>query len=559
MSYFIRALTWINLFSIIYSVNIYAEEPEESISDLADRFSDGEYAIIRYLEENPIDPRKADIEDLLDIPGFTRALARRVIAAVNKSKGDSQWILFLSSEDRRKIHKYKRILMLPSVRNYDLSLRYTRSDVTNLDNNQDDRYIHLESDRANLLGRIRSGNGTTEVTGYAIFNLLNKQLRVYTGDFLPDFAMGLVARGQSFYYPFSYRYPLNKYRWISRGNYFYGKVIRGMAVDYEKYFFRSLVYNGRIREYDDGKFDFSNDTFKGGRAEVKIGESKIGVSIVEEGGSIPEYYTGIDSRFKKGNLDLGFEMAISPGGGRAISCAGKIKSKKTKTGLIIYDVNRLYSNLLGKIPADGRKVKGEQRGVSAVVERELSRRFYLRCSIERWTNRRSYSLANKLSLRFQLIKKLKRKKVRLEWKYSENKTVGLVPRKIENISGANTLKFLFTSEPGVNFRFRNSIMVPWGEGYLGYLIVPSVRFLFLDGHIKGDFSLALYKALEGNPIYYCYQPSVKGSFAWKYLSGSGMRGVCGLEISWKNTIFHTLFSVDSTSKIYMTIQLIMEL
>ena len=145
--------------------------------------------------------------------------------------------------------------------------------------------------------------------------------------------------------------------------------------------------------------------------EVRIRESKIGASIVEEGGSIPEHYTGIDSRFKKGDLDIGFEMALSPGGGRAVSCAGKIKNTKTKTGFLIYDVNRLYSNLLGRIPADGRKVNGEQRGLSAVVEREISRRFYLRCSIERWTNRRSYSLERKLSLRFQLIKKLKRKKL----------------------------------------------------------------------------------------------------------------------------------------------------
>jgi hypothetical protein len=149
--------------------------------------------------------------------------------------------------------------------------------------------------------------------------------------------------------------------------------------------------------------------------------------------------------------------------------------------------------------------------------------------------------------------------MRLEWKYVESKTVGLIPREIEYVPGSNTLKFLFTSEPGVNFRFRNSLMVPWGEGYLGYLIVPTVRFLFLDKHIKGDLSLAMYKALEGNPFYYCYQPSVKGSFAWKYLSGSGMRGVCGLEISCESAIFHVLFSVDSTSQIYMTIQLIMGL
>jgi hypothetical protein len=371
--------------------------------------------------------------------------------------------------------------------------------------------------------------------------------------------MGLVASGHSFYYPFSYRYPLNKYKWISKGTYFYGRVIRGMAADYRKGFFRALIYNGVIREYDDGRFNFGDDTFRGGRMEVGIGESRVGVSIVEEGRGVSAHYTGLDGRCEKGNLNLAFELALSPSGGRAFSCGGKVKKAKTKTGFLVYKVDNSFSNSMGKIPADGRKVNGEQGGMSAVIERELIRRLYLRCSIERWINRRSYSLSKKLSSSLQLIKKLNRKKLCLEWKHGEYGRGILVPWGIESISGSNALKFLFTCKSGEYFSFRNAIGVPWGKDYFGYLIAPSVRFFSPDGHFKGDFSLAFYKALKGTPIYYYYQPSVEGSFAWKYLSGSGFRSTLGFEISCKRTSFHMLFSTDSSGRMDIIIQVVMKL
>ncbi|MCD6380021.1 hypothetical protein J7M07_06225 [bacterium] len=559
MNFITRILTWINFFLILGNVNLFAEEPDEYISDLTGGFSEGEYRIIRYFEDNPIDPNEAEIEYLLDIPGFPGTLAERVIAAVKKSGGSSEWILLLSPDDRKRIYNYKRFLILPFARNYDLSLRYTRRCLTVLPYCRDDGYIRIENGLSSFRVKIRSSCDITEVTAYSLFNLLNKQLRVHTGDFLPDFAMGLVASGHSFYYPFSYGYPLNKYKWVSMGTYFYGRVIRGVAADYKKGFLRALIYNGVIREHDDARFNFGGDPFRGGRMEVRIGESRFGVSVVEEGSAVSARHTGLDARCEKENLNLAFELALSPSGGRAFSCGGKIKNAKMKTGFLVYKVDHSFSNSMGKIPSDGRKVNGEQGGMSAVVERGLARRLYLRCSIERWVNRRSYSLSEKLSLSLQLIKKLKRKKLCLEWKYGEYKREILVPRGIEYISGSNALKFLFTCKGGEYFSFRNSIRVPWSEDYFGYLIAPSLKFLFPNGHFKGDFSLAFYKALEGTPFYYYYQPSVEGGFAWKYLSGSGFRSTLGFEISCKRILFHMLFSTDSSGQMDIIIQVIMKL
>ncbi|MDZ7860201.1 MAG: hypothetical protein U5O15_05985 [Candidatus Krumholzibacteriota bacterium] len=558
MTLFIRACIFINISLILTNVNLSAEIYDDSAAGSIEGFSEEEYRVIKFLQDNPVDLYKASVGDLMEIPGFTIPLARRVIKAVNQSEDDSDWMLLLSPRDRKEIVKYKRFIIIPSVKGYNFELRYTSRHLLDSDGYTDDGYIHLENEWADFSGRIRRRGGAPEMTAYVLFDLIERHLSFYVGDFLPDFAMGLVAEGQTFYYPFSYSYPLNNYRFISKGTYFYGKVIRGMATCYKRGLFRIFIFNGLMRKYKDGKFIFSDNLYRGGRLETKIGESKVGASIIRDGTSSGNY-AGIDARIKRGSLDLGLELALSAEGGKALSCAGSIKKRKTKAGILLYNVNRYFGNSLGRIPADGRKLNGMQRGISVVVEREFLKDLSLRCSIERWMNRRSYLLENKLSLRFQLIRKMSNKKIRLAWKHSEKEKKGAMLREIEPFSASNTLKLLFNCKAGEHVKIRNSMKIPWEEDSYGYLIAPSVEFTFMDGLIKGNYSFAAYRALEGNPSYYYYQPSVRGSFAWKHLSGSGFRNVIGFELYYRKTLIHLLFSVDSSGKTDMTVQAVMGL
>ncbi len=555
---FTRACIFINISLMLTNVNLSAEIYDYSAAGSIDGFSEEEYRVIEYLQDNPVDLDKASVGDLMEIPGFTIPLARRVVKAVNQSGEDSNWILLLSPRDRKEILKYKSFIIIPSVNSFNFELRYTSRYLSDSDRNSDDGYIHLENDWADFSGRIRRKGAATDISAHILFDLIERDLSFYVGDFLPDFAMGLVAEGQMFYYPFSYSYPLNNYRFISKGTYFYGEVIRGMAACYKRDLFKIFFYNGLMRKYKDGKFIFSDDLYRGGRLETEIGESKIGASIIREGRS-SENYAGIDARTKRGNLDLGFELALSADRGKALSCAGSIKKRKTKVGILLYNLNRYSGNSLGRIPADGRRLKGMQRGISVVAEREFLKDLSFRCSIERWMNRRSYLLENKLSFRFHLIKKMSNKKIRLAWKYSEKEKKGVIPSRIEPFSASNTFKLLFNCKAGEHLKIRNSMKVPWEEDSYGFLIAHSVEVAFLGGSIKGNYSFAAYRAIDGNPSYYYYQPSVRGSFAWKHLSGSGFRNLIGFELYYRKTVIHLLLSVDSSGKKEMTVQAVMGL
>ncbi len=523
-------------------------EPSPDGFETASRSDREEYEVLSRLEEHPLDPMRARSGDLCTIPGFPVRLAERIVEQRAGTGSVSTLIGRLTPPERDELYRYKRYLLLPGRRPVRWESRFTVVEQQGKHERLWDVRTDLRSQRWRVLARSRP-DGVYRF--YLSGGVCRGYLRLHAGDFTPDLAWGLVSSSYHTSYPFSSGYCIRRCRWISGTSSFYGPSIRGGALEAWIGRMRLLLFLGNECGYYNGRLFMRDEQLSGLRCEAVFKEVTAGVSVCT-GPRLPEgRVVSLDFGLDPGRVEMQCEFALF--------------GKSSVEGVFALRVRGLGNDLrlmfrgngLNRASRFGRLFHGRagpKRGFSVVGRRRLRGRMDFLSAFEHWSSWNGRRSISGDLIRIELRRRGKVSETKLSYGWRRDSVSGLMPfppQDDTDVDIARSANLLQSFRLNRSARLRISFRMPI-EKERGILVAPSI---LLDRPIKAALSYAWHHSYSGTPIFYLYEPTVRGFYPWRSLRGDGWRISAMCEISANVVRLASGFYIDGSGEREGTIQL----
>ncbi len=506
----------------------------EAPSGIPEEIEMEEFDAIESLAENPIDPKRATLEMFLSIPGFPSDLASRVIRARGENRTGNRWLAMLTPAERETLYRFDRFVMLPERRPTRVRARVTHVHVGSPESERSDAFLSVDDERCKLRFRERLTARDHSVSPYVSRMFISSALNVGVGDFIPDYALGLLFNGSPYYYPFTSGFPLRGNRWIAPVPSWYGEAIRGCAVEGWVNRFRGMLFAGRPRMYRAGAVEFDRCVY-GGRGCVAARGGEVGCTYacVEHGSSGTVF--AVDGRWRTGDVHTAIEV-VAAGRGTGAGTGGiSLRGDPIDAGLVVYRIPFGLHGRFGAVPG-GRITGGSwQRGIASFVSGAVLGCSYVRASFERFVTGDASTRQTKEIVRAEVETRLRRASMKLSYKWRLYRDESGIPYPCgDPIMADETegMHFLFLGRHGAVSRLRLSVRLVSEERGEGYLVSSSARIGLFRNRLRCTVATSRYRSRSGEPFLYLYEPVLEGSFPWKAVRGSGWRGVVLTDVKW---------------------------
>jgi hypothetical protein len=484
-------------------------DPEE-----ADR---EEYDALEYLEDHPLDPMKADPDELRSLPGFPDHLVERLIAERRRNATARRLFEALTPPEREVLRRYESYIELPGRLPLEFEAWLTSDRLEHEAERRDDARMVCSGERFRLSARYRS----EEIYRfYLAGSLPTGHLRLHGGDFTPDLAMGLCFSSYTASYPFSHGYHLRERRWVSCATSLSSASMRGCAAEIWAGPVRLLLLGGRRCSYSDGRLDVEGPSIRCGRFGMKLGRFSAGTALHTVEGLTPGPVCSVDASWFGERFGAAAEIAAIGHEWSSI-WALSVRGEISRMGLLIYDIQHDWDGSMGRSFYGAGK---RRRGCSIVLDRRITRRIRILSAFERSGADDSYEAKVRDLLRFECRWSAGGKSIKLSFKRRIERRSILIPSPLGGEQPENevtdSIQLLQKWRLPASLRLRISCRVPLERGRSGYLVCPS---LTIDRRFHATLTWAVHRALEGTPTFYCYERSLKGQYPWRALRGDGWR------------------------------------
>ena len=508
-----------------------------------------EFESIERLKDDPVDPRKAGIEELLSIPDFSRELADAVIRARGERRPGTSWLDHLSPPERESIYRHAGYLILPARKATRYKVRVNAAGVGAAEHARYDGYSSLLGDGFKILLRARMAGERHYSSFYASKRLFSGSVRLHGGDFMPDFAMGLAFSSYHNDYPFSGGYPLRGYRWMAARTSFYGTSLRGCAGEVWKGSLRTLFFAGRPRSFSTGGCALDARLVSGGRIEIDLGFCSIGSTAYHDPrrGSLASF----DGRCKAGLIAGGFEF-IAGARRNAVTASVSYNARRIDAGIILHSFPGYLPNRFGASPHSEGGARRAGRGIGLVASRSFGRSLTVRGAYDRYIRYSGGGSLLRDVLRAGIARKCRGFNLEVyltSKRYGSRVEIPYPAQGVQSVKTAHTLKTNMMYHRGATFRFKVAGGYIRGNGYAGYQISPSVYLGSLAGHVSIIAFFTAYHSLAGKAVFYYYEPSPKGSYPWRTVRGDGCRGVLSISLTARKFFFAWRSAIEPKSPV----------
>jgi hypothetical protein len=521
-----------------------------------------EYEIIEDLRENPIDLRTADVEDLVSIPGFPRELALRVIEERGKRRSAAGWLSSMTPPERESLYGFEDFLVLPERKRLRFSARAKKEGLASQVPGRNDFYCSLIGDRRRLNVRLRTYREDRTAAVYCSSRAMSGHLRLHGGDYQPDFSMGLLLSGHDSSYPFSGGYPLRSSRRIIGRTSFYGETLRGGALEIWADRTSVILFAGKRRLYKSNLFRFEDDIVRGARLEIEAGERSAGATVICDPGATGDCLAAVDGRIVTRKLRLGAELAWN--GSRRCAFAWGFSSggDRSRIGAVLYSIPYGFGNRFGCVCGNRCRTDSMLKGCSVVLERRLPLRVACRAALENTMSENGFESKRKLTTRGEIERRGARATFKVSWTSRITDRTTYIPfpgSEPPETTESQSLHALLTWRPARGVLIRQSVRCPYSRAHAGYVASPTIRLAAFSGAVRCAVCCSVYRSLRGTPLFYLYEPVLRGGYPWRTLRGDGWRMVIRLESRFRTLRLSSLLSSDGGRGVEAAVQLAVDL
>jgi hypothetical protein len=476
-----------------------------------------EYETLEYLEEHPLDPMTAGPGELRSLPGFPERLVERLMTERRRFGTVRRLFEGLTPPERETLRRYEPYLELPGRLPLRLEGWYTADRLGPEGEKRDDIRFAFRSERLRMNARYRSEDiYRLYLSGF----LPSGHVRLHAGDFMPDLGMGLCFNSYMTSYPFSGGYHIHRRRWVSSATSLYGASIRGGAVEIWAGPARMLLLHGRGCSYSDGRLDVEGPDVLCARLALARGGLSAGGTIHTVDGRSAGPVGSVDASWSRGRVDAAAEVAFE-GGGWSGLWAVSVRGERSGMSMLIYGLPPEWDQTMGRsFYGAGRG----RRGGSVVLDRRIGSHIRIFSAFERseasdpYDERRRDLIrlecrwsAGPGSMKFSIKRRIERRSILMPYPSGEEQPGDDV---------TDSIHLLQTWRLAAWLRLRISCRGALEREKSGYLVCPSIT---IDRPLHVSLSWALHRAIEGTPILYCYERSLKGQYPWRALRGDAWR------------------------------------
>lgn len=476
-----------------------------------------EYQALEHLEEHPLDPMTAEPDELRTLPGFPERLLKRLIDERERNNTIRRLFDSLTPPERDALRRYEPYLELPGRLPIRIEAWFTADRLGPGRERRDDMRLASRGEGFRARARYRSED---LYRFYLAGFLPSGHARLHVGDFTPDLAMGLCFSSYTATYPFSHGYHIRKRRWVSGTTSLYGASMRGGAAEFWAGSIRALFLGGRLCSYREGRLDVGGPAVLCGRFSLARGGFSVGAGIhyIERGGDEP--VSSFDASWSEGPMETAAEISTN-GKDWCGLWAISVRGKGSGMSLLVYELPGGMGHPLGRYFYGAGRWR---RGGSIVLQRRLASPLRLFCSFERSDARDPFGAKRRDLLRLECRWSAGGSSVKLSLKRCIERQSILMPHPSsgERPEGeiSDSIHLLQAWRLFGSTRLRVSCRAPLERGGRGYLVCPS---LTIDRGLSVTLSWALHRAVDGMPLFYCYERSLKGQYPWRALRGDGWR------------------------------------
>lgn len=516
---------------------------------------------IERLTESPADAGDAGLEDLLAIPGFPEALARRVVEAKDGRRGGTAWVERLTPPERAALYRFRDYLFLPARSATRLEARVTADGPSEAPARKTDCLVALSHDggEARWRGRVAGEKGASAF--YLARGAFSDAVRIHAGSFVPDFGMGLLSGGSLSSYLFGGAYPFHGSRRIAGNTSFYGPSILGGAAELWYGRGRGVLYAGRLREYESGRFDLADRDSWGGRFELKLRRLEIGVSSVS-GSAAAGGLHAVDAKWRNDAACLGLELGAGGGGQPALLWGGSCRADGARAAFLFHSIPRGSAAEFTGVNGRSLAAASSHHGATAVAECRLLSRVAVRASFETYFRGDGFEERRREEVRLEAERTWRRLSLKLVWTGSFSAREKAVP-----YPGSATPSGDESASVGLHasLRFADGVIAKavfrkLGDGgSSGFLFAPALDMRLLAGRLAMDVSGAMYRVFDGRPVCYFYEPSLKGIYPWRVASPGHDRTAIGITLNCNNLHFSLKAAWEVGSPVDATLQVALRL
>jgi len=485
------------------------------------------FETLERLKDDPVDPRRASIEELLSIPGFPEPLARNVVRAIHGRRSGRSWVEDLTPPERAQLYCFEEFLRLPERSSTSVHLRVTEDGFGSEGPRRSDCRSALAGDCWKVLARSRDFDVDRQSSFYASTAFLAGALRFHAGGFVPDCGMGLVFGGGFNDYPLSDTRPMRGSRWITGSTSFYGRALWGGAVELWHRDLRAVFITGRPRTFKSDRFELDRQPVRGGCVSLNRGSLDAGLSAVRSEGAPCGAVCGINGRWNAGGLGVAFEVAGDGSGDPSCAWGVSYRGGKTRSAFFFHAIPPGMSGPFSRIDARQLAPAYSYHGVTAAGEREILRGIRVRASLEHYARSDGFGEDGRDVFRVECERGGGKLRVRLAWSSRTENGSRLIPCPGEGGADSDRdagLGFLSAVKIGGGMTGKISSRYSEGIGHRGVVVSPSISLGLLSGRITLSGTFTAYRTFEGRQMHYFYEPSPEGAYPWIATSGNGNRG-----------------------------------
>jgi hypothetical protein len=467
-----------------------------------------EQEIAEYLRENPGDPSRAGLEQILSAPAIADDPARR---------GDY----------RRREHP----------RSVGAVCRITQETISPSGASRFDGYLAADAGGWKALCRARkTESGGSAGSWYLAGEALSGAVRLHGGAMVPDFALGLAFGGSGGSSLSSSAFPFHTPRMIAGTASFSAQSLQGGAAEIRGRRAYAAAFWGRPVTYGPDGPESAGTTAAGARIEARRGRAEAGLSFSSGARGSGTRVIAVDGRWKSDGLNAGFEAGWGDAREPALLSAFSCGISKTRAGLMLYFVPPgaagPFGSMLGRSPGRASSIGG----AAVAFERAIQRRIRVRASLDRSERADGLHAAVRQTARIECERRGKALFLRLVWTGATDERLNSIPCPPAaeiRLSGSHALGIQAEWRIAGNARVGAVLKRVDDEGGLGWLVAPVLRASLLSDRLRLTASFAEYETPRGNPVCYFYEPSLQGSFPLRIASRNTRRGsiVIGIYIN----------------------------
>ncbi len=519
----------------------------EDISPLDDReLTTDDFDRIERLKDNPIDPGEEPLEALLGIPGFPEELGQRIVEATKGTHLGRSWVDRLTPPEKEELYRYREYIVLPRIRPVRFDGRFTEDRLVS--GGRKEGRISLSVYGLEALWRGRFSKEANGAAFYVSAKALSGSVRVHAGSFAPDFAMGLIFSGSSPSYLFSNNYPFHRARWIAGTVSSYGPAVHGGTVELWYRRARAVVILGRLREFRSTHFETGKESIVGGRFAVRMADGEIGFSGFGGVTESQRALFSLDGSWHSNALRFGFELGLT--GQREPGCLWGFSygDGRTRAGFLLHSVPGEVAGKFGSVNGRTLGARSHNTGATMVVEREVFSRFHARIAFERYARTSGFEDEDRNVLKVEGEKKWKKVLLRLSWSSAVGRRKKNIPYPAESLAAfkeTSSLGLVSTLRISKDRTFKISIRMPHEDDGLGLLFSSALSSSFFSEHLEASVCGMSYRIYEGRPVCYFYEPSLRGTYPWRAVSGNEECCSCLISFHFNRLTFSSKVALES--------------